>query len=486
MPKSWKAITPILVWLVLILFSVLFGIPTGLTANAWYYFAVFAAVIVGLILEPVPGGAIALTGIIAISLLGYISRDPNQSLAWALSGFSDSTVWLIFGAFIFSMGYNKTGLGHRIALILVRRLGGSTLGLGYAIALADLVLAPGTPSNTARSGGTIFPIISNIPGLYGSAPGPTARKIGSYIMWTAFASMCVTSSLFLTALTPNAVAVSILKSDAKLEINWFEWLQGFLPVGIVLLFLVPILVYYLYPPEIKASKEVTVWADAELKKMGKVSRREWMMLAFVSFTVLLWVIGANSSIGLPYLGSNFINPTMVVLIAIALMVLTDVVSWNDILSNAGAWNVLIWFATLLTLANGLNKVGFIDWFGNLASAPLRGLPPLIAMALLVSLFFLIHYFFASLTAHTAAVFPVILKVGMDIPGIPVIPFALLLGYSLGLMGVITPYATGPAAIYYGSGYISRTDFWKLGLIFGLLFLGLLLGMGMPYLLWLKA
>jgi hypothetical protein len=112
-------------------------------------------------------------------------------------------------------------------MMLVRWLGGRTLGLGYAITLADLVLAPGTPSNTARSGGTVFPVISNIPGLYGSEPGPTARKIGSYIMWTAFAATCVTSSMFITALAPNAAALSIVKGAVQKDaLNSPNWLRS--------------------------------------------------------------------------------------------------------------------------------------------------------------------------------------------------------------------------------------------------------------------
>jgi citrate:succinate antiporter/L-tartrate/succinate antiporter len=163
------------------------------------------------------------------------------------------------------------------------------------------------------------------------------------------------------------------------------------------------------------------------------------------------------------------------------MIVTGVVKWEEILANKGAWNVLVWFATLITLANGLNTVGFVRWFANLASAPLKGLDPIMAMVFLVVLFFFIHYFFASLSAHTAAVLPVILAIGTQIPGIPVLPFALLLVYSLGLMGVISPYATGPAPVYYGCGYISRGDFWKLGLIFGVIFLAALLIIGIPYL-----
>jgi len=62
------------------------------------------------------------------------------------------------------------------------------------------------------------------------------------------------------------------------------------------------------------------------------------------------------------------------------------------------------------------------------------------------------------------------------------PLALALCYAVGLMGVLTPYATGPAPIYFGSGYISRKEFWTLGLVFGLLYLFVLLALGLPYLL----
>ncbi|MCG6538166.1 MAG: anion permease, partial [Syntrophales bacterium LBB04] len=321
-----------------------------------------------------------------------------QSINWALSGFSDATVWLIFGAFVFSMGYNKTGLGRRIALILVRWLGGRTLGLGYAISLADLVLAPGTPSNTARSGGTIFPVIRNIPALYGSEPNsPTARRIGSYLMWTAFAATCVTSSMFITALAPNAAALTIVKNTAKIDINWMQWFQGFFPVGILLLLLVPIATYVLHPPEIKVSKEIPTWARQELDKMGPIKRQEIIMVALVTLAIFLWITGSNSLFNLPYLGTNFINATTVVLLNIALLLVTGIVTWDEITGNRGAWNVLVWFATLVTLANGLNAVGFVKWLAEFASAPLRGLHPTTARVMRATLFFLILYFFASLS-----------------------------------------------------------------------------------------
>jgi citrate:succinate antiporter/L-tartrate/succinate antiporter len=483
MKLNWKVVIPIAVWAVLVLYGYVAGAPTGLTMSAWLYFALFVAVILGLVLEPIPAAAIGLIGVAFAAAMRYVNANIGQSINWALAGFADTTVWLIFGAFVFSMGYNKTGLGRRIALVLVRWLGGRTLGLGYAISLADLVISPGTPSNTARSAGTIYPVIRNIPALYGSEPNSsTARKIGSYIMWTAFAATCVTSSMFITSLAPTAAALAIVKSTTKVDINWLQYAQGFLPVGVVLFLLVPVLAYFIYPPEVKVSKEIPDWAGKELAKMGPVSRQEIIMVVLVVLAIFLWITGSNVLIELPYFGKDFINATTVVLVIIALMLVTNLVTWDDILSNKGAWNVLVWFATLITLANGLNQVGFVRWFANLASAPLAGMDPTMILVILVLLFFFIHYFFASLSAHTSAVLPLVLGVGVKLlPAALVAPFALLCVYSLGLMGVLTPYATGPAPVYYGSGYISRTDFWRLGLIFAVIFVVGLLVIGIPYL-----
>jgi L-tartrate/succinate antiporter len=462
-----KAIVPLALGAVIALIPA----PQGLDHSAWYFFAIFASVIAGLILEPMPAAAVGFVGVFLIAVLGLAGSSPADSIRWALSGFSNTTVWLIFGAFMFALGYDKTGLGRRLGLIFVRTLGRSSLGLGYAITFADLVLAPFTPSNTARSGGTIYPIIRNLPGLYGSSPGETARRMGAYIMWTAFAATCVTSSMFLTALAPNLLALELVHKTAGFRIGWSEWFLGFLPVGGILILILPYLIYKIYPPGIKSGKEVPLWASEELLKLGKISRREWIMAFLAILALSGWIFAGGQ-----------IDPTAVAGVVISLMMLTGIITWDDILANRQAWNVLVWFATLVALADGLNKVGFIAWFANITAAGLTGISPVAGLVLLIAVFFGVHYLFASLTAHTAAILPVILAAGSAMPGLPMKVFALLLCYALGIMGVITPYATGPAPVYFGSGYLSRRDFWLLGLIFGVIFLLALLGLGVPYLL----
>ena len=183
---TWKYFAPIMVAIVIAFIPA----PAGLPQHAWYYLALFVGVIVGLMLEPSPGGAIGVIGVTIVTLLArWVLYGPadlakpgfnptNAAASWALSGFSNATVWLIFAAFMFALGYEKTGLGRRIAFALVKRMGRKTLTLGYAVAVADTIMAPFTPSNTARSGGIIYPIIKNLPLLYDSKPNdPSSRGL---------------------------------------------------------------------------------------------------------------------------------------------------------------------------------------------------------------------------------------------------------------------------------------------------------------------
>jgi L-tartrate/succinate antiporter len=450
-------------------------VPHGLPLNAWRYFALFAAVMVGIITEPIPPAALGLVGVIVAAAAGLVRTSTAQATAWALSGFGNATVWLIFAAFIFSLGYAKTGFGKRIALLLIRAMGRRTLGLGYAIALADLALAPFMPSNTARSGGTIFPILRNIPELYGSWPNnESARKIGAYLMYTALAATCVTSSMFVTAIAPNVLAADLALRTVNVTLSWMDWFRGFAPVGFLLFALVPILLYKIYPPEIREAPEAPRWAAEELRKMGPVSAKELILLALVLLALALWTAGAK-----------YVDATMAAMLVVVLMLVLRVITWNDILGYSEAWNVFIWFATLVTLAGGLVETKFVDWIAR-SFAPLvsnRGVT--MAAVLLVAAFFLLHYLFASLTAHVSALFQVFLVVAVTIPGMSRLSWALLLSYPLGLMGILTPYGTGPSPIYYGCGYVKGKDFWILGLILGAIFFAVYLLIELSWLTFLK-
>ncbi|MGJ8515830.1 anion permease [Carnimonas bestiolae] len=477
--RRWlNMLIPVLCTVVLLLFDA----PQGLSPQAWHFFAIFVGVIAGLILEPIPGGAVGLVAIVIISLTSrwtlfspeQLASDhfnvPDESFSWAVSGFKNATVWLIFGAFMFATAYEKTHLGQRMALLLVKSLGRRTLLLGYAVALADLVLAPFTPSNTARSGGTVYPIISNLPALYGSKPNDkSSRLIGSYLMWVAITTTCVTSTMFMSALAPNILSVALVHDAIGLHISWGTWFIAAAPLGILLLVATPLLSYWLYPPGIKHNDEVPKWAADQLKELGSLSRNEILLLVLVCIALVLWIFG-----------TAYVSPAMAALLVIAVMLITGVLEWSDITGNKAAWNTFFWFATLVALASGLSQVGFIHWLGREGGSLLHGSSPLTAIIVIVVAFYLLHYLFASTTAHTTALLPAALAIGHAVPGVDMQLLSMMLVASLGLMGIITPYGTGPSPIYFGSGFLPAADYWRLGTIFGALFLILLLAIGLPW------
>jgi len=478
MKLTWKLFAPPAVAVVVALIPA----PEGLAPHAWHYFAVFAGVITGLILEPLPGAAVGLIGVAVVMVLGpwvYFSpeqlategfKPASEAIKWGLSGFANTTVWLIFGAFMFALGYEKSGLGKRIALLLVKLMGKKTLTLGYAVTIADLVLAPFTPSNTARSAGTIYPVIRNLPMLYDSKPNnPSARRMGSYLMWMAISATTITSTVFLTGLAPNPLAVELVRKTSQVDISWLQWFKAMAPFGLVMLLTLPLIGYLLYPPEVKGGPEVPAWAAGELEKQGGMTRREILLAVLVLLALCLWIFGGA-----------MVNATTVAVVVVALMVILGVVTWDDILANKQAWNTLVWFGTLVTLASGLAQVGFVKWLAQAIGGEMTGLSPLVAMVVLTLVFFFIHYIFASVTAHVTAVLPVMLAVGSAIPGIDMAQFSMMLCGTLGIMGILTPFATGPSPVYYGSGYLPARDYWRLGGIFGVIFIGAYLLIGVPW------
>lgn len=474
--QTIKIIAPIMLGLII------FAIPTpdGLSINTWIYVSIFAGLILGLILEPLPP---AFIGVIAVTLCVLFKVGPKGSgdpeviikakdaINWGLSGFSNSVVWLIFIAFTIGIGFSKTGLGERIALYLVSKLGKSTLGLSYAIAITDLVLAPFIPSNAARSGGSVYPIVANIAQMFDSHPDKNPRKIGAYLMWIGVSTACVSSSIFLTGQAPNPLAISLMSQNGLQVADWLGWFLCFLPAGIVLFAITPLLAYIIFPPEVKGSNEIKVWAQEKYQALGKMTTPQKLMIMVALIGLSLWV------------GSSFlrIDAATTAFVVTILMISLKVITWDDFLGNKPAWSTLVWFATLVTAAGGLKNVGFLDFLANSFGSMLSGFTPLIAVIALLLFFCFMRYFFASATAYVTAILAVFITLAQSIPNTNPAETMLLLILPMGFMGVITPYGTGCSPLWFGSRYIKGSTFFLLGGIFGLVYLAIYMLIGMPWL-----
>ena len=264
----------------------------------------------------------------------------------------------------------------------------------------------------------------------------------------------------MTAMAPNLLAVTLAAQVAGVTISWTDWVIGFAPIGVLLLAVLPLALYKLFPPDIKTALEAPAWAAARLREMGPVSRREMRLLVLVLSALALWIAGGS-----------FIDPTMVAMTVVALMVMLDVLTWPQVTGNREAWNVLIWFAAVVALAGGLTETGFVRWMADTIAPALSGLGGYTTIVCLVGAFFFVHYLFASITAHTATLYAVFLGVAVQTNATSPKAWAMMLAYSLGIMAILT---STPRAkpIYYGSGYIRAGNSGGLGFVLGVAFFSL--------------
>ena len=440
--------------------------PDALDTQAWYMFAMFVATIIACITQPMPIGAVSIIGFTLTVLVGVVD------IKTAVQGFGNNSIWLIAMAFFISRGFVKTGLGRRIALQFVKLFGKKTLGLAYSLVGVDLILAPATPSNTARAGGIMFPIIKSLSESFGSSPKDgTERKMGAFLIFTEFQGNLITAAMFLTAMAGNPLAQNLAEKTAHVHITWMNWFLAALVPGLVSLIVVPFIIYKMYPPTVKETPNAKQWAENELANMGPISIAEKFMTGIFIVALALWVTGSFIHV----------DATLTAFIALALLLLTGVLTWKDILNETGAWNTLVWFSVLVLMADQLNQLGFIPWLSQLIAHSLHGLSWPIVIVLLILFFFYSHYLFASATAHVSAMYAALLGVAVA-AGAPPLFSALILGFFGNLLASTTHYSSGPAPILYGSGYITQKRWWTMNIVLGFVYFIIWIGLGS---LWMK-
>jgi len=434
--------------------------PSGVPATAMHLLAIFLGTIAGIILKPLPMGAVAMVGIAATAVTGTLTVDQ------ALSGFGNRVIWLIVLAFFISRGFIKTGLGARIAYLFMAFLGHRSLGLGYGLVATDLVLAPAIPSNTARAGGVVFPILRAVAEAYDSRPEDgTGERIGAFLTLAAFQGTVVTSAMFLTAMAANPLAVE-LASVQGIRITWAGWaLAASLP-GLLSLAIIPWILYRLFPPRIRETPRARTLARERLKAMGTLRGSEWIMMCCFALLLVMWILGEPLGI----------HPTATALLGLVVLLMTGVLTWRDVLAESGAWNTLVWFSALVMMASFLTELGLIPWFSEVVGGAFGGSGWIWAFLGLSLVYFYSHYFFASNTAHVSAMYAPFLGAAVVV-GTPPLLAALVLAFFSNLFSSTTHYGTGPAPVLFGSGFVEVGDWWRLGFLVSLVNLAVWLGLG---------
>jgi DASS family divalent anion:Na+ symporter len=457
---------PALITTAVLVILLLIPVPAGLKPNAWGLVAIFLTTIVAIILKVMPIGVMAVMAIVVLSLSQVTSNSSKGAIADALTAFDSPLIWLIVVAILISRGLKKTGLGSRIGLMFIALIGKRTVGIGYGLTGCELVLAPFTPSNTARGGGIVHPIMKSIANSFDSDPAKgTEGKVGTYLALVNYHANPITSAMFVTATAPNPLVVAYIAkaTNQSLQLTWTSWALCMMLPGLLCLLVMPLVIYLLAPPQLNATPNAVGYARAELAKMGPMSPKEMVMLGTFALLLVLW-----ADVPAMVFGPSFtLDPTVVAFVGLFLLIITGTIDWDDVLSEKSAWDTLVWFGALIMLAEQLNKQGVIAWFAEAMKGAIvsSGIGWGAAATILVLAFVFSHYLFASTTAHISAMMPAFLTVGVHlIPPGYVVPFMLMMAAGSAIMMTLTHYATGTSPIIFGSGFVTMGTWWRVGFV----------------------
>jgi DASS family divalent anion:Na+ symporter len=378
----------------------------------------------------------------------------------------------VFTAFLFARAVIGTGFGMRVAYLFIRRFAHTPLRLGYSLAAADVALAPFIPSDTARGGGLIFPITRSVSLAFGSEPGPTARRMGAFLILVSFHATYTASAMFLTGMASNPLIAEFALKIGGVDLTWMRWFAGAALPGFLTLALVPWLLHRFVTPEIRDTEPARDLARAELTRMGPLGRNEQWLVVVMLAVMVGWVTS-------PWHG---IPNTFVALSGVCAILLLHVLKWSDLLAEHRAWDTLMWFAPLVMMADELNQTGVIKIYSAKLFGLMGGWPWPAVLAGVVIAYLYVHYSFASMTAHVTALYPGFLAAALA-GGVPPMLAALPLAYFSNLNAAMTHYGTASAPVFFGAGYVRQGEWWRLGFLISLVDLILWMGLG-P--LWWKA
>lgn len=426
--------------------------PDGLTVDAWRVFSIYLSAILGLVLKPFSEPVIILAALSASAIF-------LNNTAGVLSGYASTTTWIVFAAFSLSAAFVSTGLGRRIAYVLIGKIGSTTLRLGYVTAMLDLIISPATPSNTARAGGIVFPIMNSVSLALGSEPGTSPKKAGAYLMCNTYMVTKVTSFMFLTAMAPNVLASDYMHKILGVQIDWVLWAKAMVVPGLALLAVMPFVVYKMITPELKTVDNKKIAADG-LAELGPMKASEKSLVAIFILALLGW---SMPSVLQQLFGIKIsLNSTAVAMTAMGLVFLTNVLTWDDMLKNKGGWNTLIWFGGIIGLSSVLSKAKFFEWLAKAMQSSMSfGDSPTMALILLTLVSVLVRYLFASGSAYVVAMLPVFLTIG-KVSGANPMALALALAASNSYGGALTHYGGAAAPIIFGAGFNDTRSWWITG------------------------
>jgi DASS family divalent anion:Na+ symporter len=420
--------------------------PATITPQGWRQTAIFICVIAGMVTDPLPASALVLIGLTAMAANGTPMTD-------VLGGFANASVWLVIVAMLIAKMMLDCGLARRIALLFVRGFGRTPLGIAYALQLTDVTLASGVPSITARSAGMILPVARSIAEFFQSRPDDTRLRLGAFLVAAMYQGSAVACAMFITGQASNLLGANLALKLTNVQVTAPSWFMAAIVPGLLSCLVVPWITYRTLKPEITHTPEAPSFARDALRSMGPLSRSE-------SITLIVF-----AGVGITWLTTVWhgLDVTMVAFIGLGVLLVTGTMSWQTASSEQSAWDVFVWYGGMLRMGELLNNTGSTRVLAENIAGMFGGIPWHIVLVIILVIYYYAHYGFASITAHMLAMFPpfVAVLIGIGVP--PLLAVYSLLCLS-NLTAGLTHYGTTTGPILFGTGYVTRGEWWRVGFV----------------------
>lgn len=411
--------------------------------------------------EAIPLTATALTPFIVLPFAGVMDAGETAS-----AYYSPILFLLLGGAFI-ALAIERTGLHRRLALAILKAIGGrgGQAGLLLAFMVSAAILSM-LISNTSTAL-IMMPMAVAVLAGGGAKEGEFEGLSGALPMGIAFAASIGGLGTLVGSPT-NAIAVGLLDTMIGTRISFAQWAFYGLPIvalGVPLAALIIARVQQVatHPFDVASAQE----AIADATPMGVPEKR---VMAIVAITFLAWMTRLWLA---PYLPEgSWTDGTIAIVASLALFLLPDgtgrpLLVWSE--ADRAPWGVIMMFGGGLALAAGMSASGLAEWLGN-ALLPLEALPLVLIALAIVAMVVLITEF-ASNVATATAIIPVVASLVVALGADPVLlamPAALAASW-----GFMLPAGTGPNAIAWSTGRIRIGRMVRAGLVLDLIGIGLI-------------
>jgi divalent anion:Na+ symporter, DASS family len=430
-------------WIITAIFTAAMGFAytlpmTGLVQNGKIGLLVFIWSVGLWIIRPVPE---YLSSIIAVTALIMLKVGGND----VLTGFN-FVWWMVFFACLLGATITYTGLGRRFAFYILSKIGTNMLMITYATTFVNNILAPFTPSNTAR-GAIMCGVVEGICDSMKFKPGE--RKGDHTLMLANMYINTTNTNMFLTAMGGNAIAVGLLAQMTGRVVTWNEWfIAAFVP-GVPILFILPYVIYKLFPP----SKDISVdtnYAARQLAEMGPMTRAEKATLVIMLGTLLLWATelwhGIPATTVSFFMGCALLFPRI------------GAVDWKHIEPKI-PWQMIIWLGFAMGLANVVDKTGGFKWLIHsiFVQTPfLANLGFTSFLVLLITGITFMHIMFSGMNAMMMVMVPVAVQLAI-LKGFDPFATGLITALAVSTAAFFLPFNSAPNLIFFSRGRYTVKD-----------------------------